>query len=142
MRDDGVVTKRGVTVSGASVRLSIPGEAGYLRVARMAASSVASLAGFDLEAVDDLRIAVDELCSILIREGDGTAIDLGFRISDSCIQVDGRTRAGRRDGPLPDGHRELGEQILAVVTDHYRLSNVGGDLVFELEKRGESAPWS
>jgi anti-sigma regulatory factor (Ser/Thr protein kinase) len=43
------------------VRLILPAGTRYLRVARLVASSLATMAGADLDGVEDLRIAVDEL---------------------------------------------------------------------------------
>ena len=44
------------------VELSIPVQADLVILARLAATTVASRAGFDVEEVEDLRLAVDELC--------------------------------------------------------------------------------
>ena len=47
------------------VGLSIPSGADLLVLARLTAATVASRAGFDVEEVEDLRLAVDELCVAL-----------------------------------------------------------------------------
>ena len=53
------------------VRLELPVESQYIRVARLVASGLGATAGLDVDAVDDLRIAVDELCAALFEVGDG-----------------------------------------------------------------------
>jgi serine/threonine-protein kinase RsbW len=64
---------RGVTGTGeetpaasAEVLLRLPGEPAFLRVARVTASGLASRMGFSIDEVDDLRLAVDELCRPLV----------------------------------------------------------------------------
>jgi len=48
-----------------AVTLSFPADAEYLRLARLAAADAASRAGFDVDDIDDVRIAVSELCGAL-----------------------------------------------------------------------------
>lgn len=48
------------------VDLTVPASSDHLRVLRLVTSSLASSLGFDIDQLDDLRIAVDELCSLLI----------------------------------------------------------------------------
>ena len=51
----------GATASGLVV-LSFPVASNLLVLARLAVSSIASRSGFDIEEIEDLRLAVDELC--------------------------------------------------------------------------------
>ena len=48
--------------AGGIVDLSIPVESDLLVLARLAVSTVAARSEFDIEEIDDLRLAVDELC--------------------------------------------------------------------------------
>ena len=55
--------------AGASViRLSIPAELRFLRIARLTAAGIAGDLGFGLQDVEDLRVAVDEMCAALIED--------------------------------------------------------------------------
>lgn len=124
------------TGSEAHVELVIPGDPRFLRVARMAAASVATVGGFDVDAVDDVRIAVDELCSLLLDHGHGD-LALRFSVTESGLVVNGRCHA--RTGLPDDGRSTLAHQILAVVADRYELAVVDGDLAFVMEKRNGAA---
>ena len=44
------------------LKLSVPGKPEYLGVVRLAVASAANAAGFNVEAVDDITIAVTEVC--------------------------------------------------------------------------------
>lgn len=48
------------------VELTVPARSEHLRVLRLVSSSVASSLELDIDQLDDLRIAIDELCSLLI----------------------------------------------------------------------------
>ena len=68
---------------------------GWCALARLVASGVATTVGFDVEEVEDLRIAVDELCTALVEGGDGGALLLGFDLGDSEVSILGTTSANR-----------------------------------------------
>lgn len=48
------------------VDLAVPATSEHLRILRLVAASLAASMGHDIDRLDDLRIAVDELCSLLI----------------------------------------------------------------------------
>ena len=49
------------------IRLIIPGSPDFLRLARLAAADAGSRAGLTFDEIEDLRIAVDELCHSVMR---------------------------------------------------------------------------
>lgn len=48
------------------VDLTVPATSEHLRILRLVSASLAASIGLDVDRLDDLRIAVDELCSLLI----------------------------------------------------------------------------
>lgn len=54
-------------VSPDRIGITLPSKADYVSVARLAASGVASRVGFDIETVEDIKVAVSEVCSRIIR---------------------------------------------------------------------------
>ena len=50
--------------------LKIPAQAAFVMVAKRAASALGSTAGFSLEGIDDLNIAVAQACEKAIAAGD------------------------------------------------------------------------
>jgi len=59
------------------VDLTVPASSEHLRVLRLVAASLAASLGLDIDQLDDLRIAVDELCSLLIEHApEGTRLRL------------------------------------------------------------------
>ena len=84
------------------IRLSVPAEPGYLTVVRTAAAAVAGRLGATVDDIEDLRIAVNEACAVLLTHADDRA-DLSCRFE---IGDDGRlgfrvTAASQGDVPEP-----------------------------------------
>ena len=97
--------------------LTIPGKPEFLRLARMAAADAASRVGLTYEEIDDLRIAVDELCfAIMGEDGSGAPLTLVYQIHPGAVSVSGSC-PGDDVGPVlrrPDptgvvgtGHRRM-----------------------------------
>src|SRR6185312_13432826 len=65
-----------VTNSGEPfIELRIPPDPAYVRVARLAAGDMGGRVGFSVDELDDVRLAVDELCAVLIGAG-GKVLEL------------------------------------------------------------------
>jgi len=114
------------------VRLELPIESQYIRVARLVASGLGASAGLDVDAVDDLRIAVDELCAALFEVG-GDKVELTFAVRADNVEVTGRTATGAAAAFEP-ARLVLSRQILDVACDHYSLSLDAGVAQFTMRK--------
>jgi serine/threonine-protein kinase RsbW len=115
-----------------TVRLTIPAAHEFVRIARLTVSGVASRLGFDVDEIEDLRVAVDELSSILVdASGDGQ-LELSFAPGEGCVEIDGRAQVGEGFQPNVD---DLTRQILAVVVDEYHVEAQGTEARFRCVKR-------
>ena len=113
--------------------LTIPGKPEFLRLARMAAADAASRGGLTYEEIDDLRIAVDELCfAIMGEEGSGAPLTLVYQIHPGAVSVSGSC-PGDDVGPVQS---ELSRTIVAAVVDEHELGHRDGARCFRLLKRG------
>jgi len=119
-----------------TIELAIPAQPVLLQLVRMTAGVVAARADLDLNDVEDLRLAVDELClplmgpaghegQLLLRYGwDEESIEI------SCTMAPGDAAPGNR-GPEQKGQAgrlrdELSSQILdALVDEHGELTTDG-----------------
>jgi anti-sigma regulatory factor (Ser/Thr protein kinase) len=103
-----------------SVTLRFPASTERVRLARTMVATLADDAGFDYDEVEDLRIAVDELCFILI-EGcaEGGEIELVAESQPGDLVVVGTSTAP----PATDAGEppEITVQILRTVVDDYEL---------------------
>lgn len=117
------------------VRLEVPASPEFLRVARMMAAGVASRLGFTLEEVDDLRIAIDELCFCLVgRSGRPGTVALRYVMSPDGLTVEGAGHFVDHANPEPR-LSPLSIQILNAVTDECRVDAGTDGPTFRLFKR-------
>jgi serine/threonine-protein kinase RsbW len=80
------------------VTVRLPAASAYLSVLRTATAGLAARLDFTLDEIEDLRIAVDEACAMLLAQAvPGTDLECEFeltgdamRISVSVLTVDGR----------------------------------------------------
>jgi serine/threonine-protein kinase RsbW len=132
--------------TGGDVRLVVPASPEYLRLVRLTAAGLASRLGFTFDEVEDLRIAVDELCFHLLGDADGAGsnpsgvkdedrtMDLVYSAGSDSITITGRTGLS---GAIPEPS-ELSEQILDALVDEHEVIGDDGMITFRLKKQRES----
>jgi serine/threonine-protein kinase RsbW len=128
--------------TGGDVRLVVPASPEYLRLVRLTAAGMASRLGFTFDEVEDLRIAVDELCFHLLGDADHELLpsadprtmDLVYSASADSITITGRTGLS---GAVPEPS-DLSEQILDALVDEHEVSGTDGVVIFRLKKQRES----
>ena len=99
------------------IRLEIPAAPEYLRLARLAVADVGARAGWSYEDIDDLRIAVDELCYAIGAGAEHGTIVLSYQVTGQSIEVRG---SGTDTTPLA-APGELARAIIAAVVDEFDL---------------------
>ena len=123
---------------GDVVELSLPVGADLLVLARLTAATIASRAGFDVEEVEDFRLAVDELCVSLIHEGSDGLLQLHFTREVDAVEVsctfDGTPAAEGSDGG-DDSIEGLSARILDALVDSHGRETAGGHERAWLRKR-------
>ena len=106
------------------VTLEVPADPRYLRVVRLVASACAADAGFDIDDVEDVRVAADELCAGALELHLVGTIVLNFEASDGAFVMQG-TAALASDAPETAeeaGATDLRAAILGVVVDSHSMS--------------------
>jgi serine/threonine-protein kinase RsbW len=109
------------------VRLTVPAALEYVRIIRLTGSGVASRLAFDVEEIENLRVAIDELASMAIEAADGGPLDIVFESGENELRIEGcaPARAGAEVGI-----DALTGQILKAVIDDYELRTDGGHVCF------------
>lgn len=115
-----------------AVKLTVPASLEYVRIVRLTGSGVASRLGFDIEEIENFRVALDELASMAIDVASGGELEMTFFTTDSELRVEGRA-------PLADGVEvaveSLTAQILKAVIDDYELKADDGYVCFSCVTR-------
>jgi hypothetical protein len=125
-------TRHDVQIVGEDVSLSVPPFSEYLRTVRLVAADAASRAGLDYDEIEDFRIAVDELCHLLMSSSDHE-ITLSFGVVGRSALARG-TVARRHGNPLaPLG--ELSRAIIESVSDFHEIIERDGKIGFSVMKQ-------
>lgn len=107
-----------------------------MRVARLTAAGLAGRLGFSIDDVEDVKIAVDELCFALVGpQGHEGRLTLTYRSVAGDFVVEGVARAGDGSVPPEPVAGELSAQILDAVVDEHSLSRSDSEVSFRLVKR-------
>jgi serine/threonine-protein kinase RsbW len=98
------------SVDGDIVVLVVPADNTYLAVLRTATAGLAARLGMTLDQIEDLRIAVDEACAILVPlatanapDDSGPEVTCLFTVMPEALRIDVSV-------PTPYGHRLPGSQ--------------------------------
>lgn len=117
------------------VRLVVPASLEYVRIVRLTTSGVASRLGFDIDELENLRVAVDELASLVLEHADGGTLDVDIIVRGDKLMIEGRA-------PVPLGTElqaeSLTAQILRAVIDEYHVGVEDGYARFSCTRRIQS----
>lgn len=118
------------------VRLTVPATTEFLRLARVTATGLASRLGFTYDEVEDLRLAIDELCFALIgSKGRVGTVALRYAIALDRLEVVG-TGMFEDDVAAGPSLNDFSQQILKALVDEYGVSRDDEDRpCFRLVKR-------
>ncbi|MFM2076206.1 MAG: hypothetical protein RJA49_96 [Actinomycetota bacterium] len=111
-------------VAGGPVEMVIPAEPALSRVVRLAASGLASLTGFTVDEIEDIKIAVSEVMIALVEHGDGAPIMLDFAAHGDAFSVRGRTAVRVFDPDHED--LELCRTVLDEVCTEHGMRHTDG----------------
>jgi hypothetical protein len=119
---------------GEEVKLTMPAVPQLLRVARLTAAGLAGRLGFNFDEIEDVKIAVDELCFALVgTKGHDGDLTVTYRLLPDALEIEGTgVFAPGATHPVPS---ELSAQILAAVVDEHELTSEGDELRFRLRKK-------
>lgn len=125
-------------VDATCITLTFPAGPEHIRLARLVASGLVAQLDYGLDDVEDLRIAVDELCALVVAHAKPrSTLTISFELRDDVITVQATAPAAQLDRPVEAD--ELSRLILLAAADEHRLSQQNGEIVAWLSKRPASA---
>ena len=79
------------------VHVRMPAESAYLSVLRTATAGLAARLDFTLDEIEDLRIAIDEACAMLLAQAiPGTDLECGFELGADQVTITVSVTAAQR----------------------------------------------
>jgi serine/threonine-protein kinase RsbW len=86
------------------VSLRIPADSAYVSILRTATAGLAARLDFTLDDIEDLRIAVDEACALLLPQAVlGSELDCGFWVRPDSLTVEVTAISPQPRVPARDG---------------------------------------
>lgn len=125
-------------MSQTTSELRLPADRSYIVVAKRAAAALASVAGFDLEAIDDLVIAVAQACENAIQCAHGVAgeeggqIRLSFHLHDQRLEVQVRSSCSRAEVEAEAARRVEHRRRAAAAARQQQVAAEATDLALRL----------
>lgn len=125
------------TAAADVVELRFPARADNIVLARLTAAAVAARAGFGVEDIEDLRLAVEELCLCLVPADGAGQLSLTFTRGDDLIEISAATDGSGTGHRLPevDRNADLSARILDALVDEHGETGDGGRSRLWLRKR-------
>lgn len=107
------------------VEVRVPPDPSLSQVLRLAASGMATLAGFTVDEIEKIKVAVSEVLIALIDHGGGAPIDVRLEVDGRLFNVRARTSAAAFDPEHPD--LLLSRTVLADVADEHGIAVVDSE---------------
>lgn len=122
------------------VLLTVPASGLYFGVLRTATAGLAARLQFTLDEIEDLRIAVDEACAMLLALASIDAeLSCKFTIDGVTLTVEASVHTARRGIALPS-RESFAWQVLSALTDEVSARTDGPYATIRLTKRRPVAP--
>jgi hypothetical protein len=107
-----------------SLQLVLPPDPQLLRIVRLVASGVASLAPLGVDAVEEVRVAADELVSTLMEASGGRPVVVDMGLADGTLRLSATTE-------LADGQTltvdPMTDAILDKIATRHEWTDDGGN---------------
>ena len=115
------------------VELRLPADAAYLGVVRTATAGLAARLDFTIDEIEDLRIAVDEACAILLPDVvSGEFVECLFALDGEVLDV---TISARIEGDHRPAQGSFGWTVLEALTGSVESGTRDGRAYLRLRKR-------
>ena len=113
--------------NGNCIKLSFPVNAAYVSSARLTASSVANRMNFDIDEIEDIKTAVSEACTYIIKTLSSEArgnFEISFLLSNESIEIS--ISAEGKLSPVPD---DMSIMMIKAMVDDFKIESGTKDLI-------------
>lgn len=127
------------TRDGDVVEVRIPADVAYVSTLRLTAASLAARCSLTVDDIEDLRLAVDEACALLLPYAtDGSTLDAHFELTPGRLAVNTSVTTGGADEPDREG---LGWTVLGALATSVDVRRDNSRLIISVTKSRAAASW-
>jgi len=117
-----------------TIELSLPMNAAYVSAARLTASSIANRLNFYIDEIEDIKYAVSEACTFLIKklQNDNKALfKIKFILAENRLTIDFTVDAAKN---VSCGNDEMSIMMIKGLMDVFETASSGGNFSMRLGK--------
>lgn len=119
-----------------TVELVLPARSSYVSVLRTTTAALAARLDFTIDAIEDLRIGVDEACAILLAQANtGAQVHARFGLAPTLFEV--TVSVPSQDARVPSRDSFAWTVLTALVDSVDTRASEDGHLIVQLTKRPE-----
>ena len=117
------------------VTLTIPADGAYLSILRTATAGVAARLDFTLDGIEDLRMAVDEACALLLPQSkEDSNLRCAFDVGESSLTIAVTAESSSPKPPRRDG---FAWTVLTALTTDVDATVDGSSVTLKLTRERE-----
>ncbi len=121
---------------GDVVVVRVPAVGAYVATLRLTAASLAARCDLTIDDIEDLRLAVDEACALLLPHANANAtLDARFVLTNGCLAV--TTSVASADEASPD-RTGFAWSVLCALASDVNVDGAPGQLAITVTKRREA----
>jgi serine/threonine-protein kinase RsbW len=121
------------------VEISVPADVAYVATLRLAAAGLGSRCDLTVDDIEDLRLAVDEACSLLLPHSrTGTVIHARFTLAAGQLTVVASVDSPDSSAASPD-RTGFAWSVLSALASEVEVTGADGRLSIAVTKRREVA---
>lgn len=121
---------------GDVVSMQVPADVAFVSTLRLTAASLAARCDLTVDDIEDLRLAVDEACALLLPHAtDDSTIDARFELATGRLTVDTSVSSAESAEPDREG---FGWTVLDALTSSVDVGQKNGQLTISVTKIREA----
>lgn len=130
-------TEQSETTPEDVVEVRVPADVGYVSTLRLTTASLGARCGLTVDDIEDLRLAVDEACALLLPLADpDSELDLRFRLGSGHLAVEASVRSAGSDEPDRGG---FAWTVLGALASSVEVARDDARITITVTKTGEAA---
>jgi|GEM_PF-1126995 len=122
------------------IDLKVPVKAEYVSLNRLVSSSLAALMGFDIEAIDDIKVCLGEVCNQCIQLAalEEEALEIGFMRDGDALRMEVAVGVNDDLDETVNNGLEMSRLIVETLMDDFTVSRENGQIRIEMSRRLEA----
>ena len=124
---------------GDVVEVRVPADVAYVATLRLTAASLAARCDLTIDDIEDLRLAVDEACALLLPHASADSVlDARFQLASGRLVVATSVEAPDSSDASPD-RGGFAWSVLSALASDVEVTGENGRLLITVTKRRETA---